>query len=129
MSENKESKGTFGQIQIADEVIAIIAGTAALEVEGVEAAGGSPTNTLVEFFGKKNQSKGVKVSVDEREANIELDIAVKFGMKIQEIAEEVQKKVKNAVETMTGLSVSNINVNICGITTEKVKTKIEMEEE
>lgn len=127
MSENKESKTAVGRIQIADEVIAIIAGTAAVEVEGVEAAGGSPTNTLVEFFGRKNQSKGVKVTVEEGEAGIELDIAVKFGMKIQQIAQQVQRKVKNAVETMTGLTVSFVNVNISGITTEKVKAEQEEE--
>lgn len=118
MSENKD---VFGQIQIADEVIAIIASTASLEVEGVEAAVGAPTSNFVELFGKKNQSKGVKVVVENGSANIELDIAVKFGVKIMDVGYEVQKKVKNAVETMTGLNVTNVNVNIAAISTEKQK--------
>lgn len=131
MSDKKqENKSGFGQIQIADEVIAIIAGTAALEVEGVAAAAGDSTNSFVEFFGKKNQSKGVKVFVDNGETNVEIDIAVKFGTKIHETAFEVQKKVKVAIETMTGLSVVNVNVNVSGIIMEKQKPKeIEVTEE
>lgn len=137
MTENKcetktKTKGAAkasGQIQIADEVIAIIAGTAALEVDGVEAASGVTTGSLAEFFGKKNQSKGVKVSVENGEASVELDIAVKFGVKIHLTAADVQKKVKNAIETMTGLNVTVVNVNIAGITLDKPKSKEETIEE
>lgn len=129
MSENYENnKVSFGQIQIADEVIAIIAGTAALEVEGVL----TPTDTassFVEFFGKKNQSRGVKVSVDEGEAVVELDIIVEFGVKIHETAAEVQMKVKNAIETMTGLSVVCVNVNVSGVVMNQPKHKDEEAEE
>lgn len=125
MSENIDfNKVGFGQIQIADEVIAIIAGTAALEVEGVltpAETGGS----FVEIFGKKNQSRGVKVSVDEGEAVVELDIIVEFGVKIHETAGEVQRKVKNAIETMTGLSVICVNVNVSGVVMNKPKHKDE----
>lgn len=127
MSENKENKTVFGQIQIADEVIAIIAGTAALEVEGVAAPMGDATSTFVEFFGKKNQSKGVKVSVEDGETSVEVDIIIRFGSKIHETAYEVQKKVKNAVETMTGLNVVGVNVNVSGVMIDKTKHKEEAE--
>ncbi|MBO8434766.1 MAG: Asp23/Gls24 family envelope stress response protein [Tyzzerella sp.] len=112
MTENNTS---IGQIQIADEVIAIIAGTASLEVEGVYSASGSATDSFVEFFGKKNQSKGVRVTADSGEVSIEVDIVVEFGYKVQEVALAVQKKVKSAVETMTGLEVMLVNVDITGI--------------
>lgn len=125
MTENNKS---IGQIQIADEVIAIIAGTASREVEGVYAASGNATDTFVEFFGKKSQSKGVKVCADNGEVSIEVDIVVEFGSKIQNVAMEVQKKVKNAVETMTGLEVMLVNVNITGIITDSRKPKTEEEE-
>ncbi len=124
MSEMKEeNKTVYGQIQIADEVIAIIAATAAQEVEGVSAASTDPTGSFVEFFGKKNQSKGVRVAVESGETSVEVDIAIHFGVKIQETATEVQRKVKNAIETMTGLSVVTVNVNVTGIIIDKAPVK------
>ena len=119
MSEHKMK----GQIQIADEVISVIAVTAALEVEGV--AEGSHGKNLVEFFGKKGHTRCVKIAKDENEVVLDWDIIVHLGTKVQMIAEEVQKKVKNAVETMTGMNVAVINVSVSGI----VKEKEESEEE
>ena len=106
-----------GSIQIADEVIGVIAVTAALEV-GVAADAGS-SKSLVEFFGKKSQTKCAKISKETDEVCIEMEIIVNFGTKVQSVAQEVQKRVKNAVETMTGLSVSAVNVDIAGIVKEK----------
>ena len=125
MSEYTDNKN--GQIQIADEVIAIIAGTAAAEVEGVIPASATAAESFVELFGKKNLAKGVKVNVEEGEVSIEIEIAVKFGTKLREAAEEVQHKIKNAVNTMTGLSVSVVNVNISAVIVEKSKAKEETE--
>ncbi len=128
MSENK---GNFGQIQIADEVIAVIAATAALEVEGVVNASGAAGNAFVEFFGKKSQTKGVKVASEDGDVALDVDVVVLFGTKVQVAAEEVQKKVKNAVETMTGLRVTAVNVSVAGIVKEKavkpIKTEVEEE--
>ncbi len=73
----------------------------------------------MEFFGKKGQTKCVKVVKDENEAVLDMDIIVNFGTKVQVVAEEVQKKVKNAVETMTGLNVAVVNVSVSGIVREK----------
>ena len=111
MAEIKEANG---QIQISEEVIAIIAGTAAAETEGIALAT-APVNAVKGFFGKKSQSKGVKVTVEESNALIEVEISVKFGINIKKVCEEVQAKVKNAVETMTGLTVSGVNVIVSDV--------------
>ena len=105
-----EDKITNGQIQIADEVIGVIAVTAALEVDGVTEGAGS---------GKKSQTKCAKVDSDGDEVVLDMEIIVNFGTKVQVVAEEVQKRVKNAVETMTGLSVPVVNVAVAGIVKEK----------
>ena len=106
MSENK----TNGQIQIADEVVGVIATTAALEVEGVVAGGGKG---FVELFGKKGHTKCAKITKDADEAVLDMDIIVNFGTKVQNAAKEVQEKVKTTVETMTGLTVAAVNVRHC----------------
>ena len=111
MSENK----TNGQIQIADEVVGVIATTAALEVEGVVAGGG------------KGHTKCAKITKDADEAVLDMDIIVNFGTKVQNAAKEVQEKVKTTVETMTGLTVAAVNVSICGIVKE-TEAKAEEEE-
>ncbi|MBR4014857.1 MAG: Asp23/Gls24 family envelope stress response protein [Anaerotignum sp.] len=111
MSENKVN----GQIQISDEVIGVIAVTAAMEVDGVAEG----NKGFTEFFGKKGQTRCVKIAKDENEAVLDMDIIVKFGTKVQAVAEEVQKKVKNAVETMTGFHVVVVNVSVSGIVKEK----------
>lgn len=112
----------IGQIQIADEVIAIIAGLAATEVEGVAGMSGSFAGGIAEVLGKKNLSKGVKVEVGESEVSIDLSLVIKFGYKIPEVAATVQNKVKNAIETMTGLSVIEINLHVTGVYFEKNKS-------
>ena len=114
-----ETKDVNGQIQISDEVIAIIAGTAAVETEVVSLLSSAAVNTVKGFFGKKNQSKGVKVTVEESNALVEVEISVKFGINIKNACEEVQQKVKNAVETMTGLTVTGVNVIVSEVSVEK----------
>ena len=112
MTENK----MHGQIEIADEVIGVIAVTAALEVEGVVA--GAHSKGIGEFFGKKGHTKCVKVAKDENEAVVDMEIVVKFGTKVQKVAAEVQEKVKSTVETMTGLNVAVVNVSVSGVVKE-----------
>ena len=120
MSENKSY---IGQIQIADEVIAVIAGTAALEIDGVAFMSGNFTGDIVEILGKKHLSKGVKLTVKDNEVLIGLNLLVKAGYKIQDVSREVQERVKTAVETMTGLAVMEVNVNVLGVHSEKAKTE------
>ncbi len=115
MAEIKGDYSNIGQIQIADEVIAVIAGTAASEVDGVV----TNTGGFGPDFGKKNMSKGVKVTVNGNEVKIDLTISVKFGYKIQDVSSDVQKKVKTAIETMTGLFACEVNVNVASVQMEK----------
>ncbi|NLL69848.1 MAG: Asp23/Gls24 family envelope stress response protein [Epulopiscium sp.] len=134
MENNKtvtiQGEEKVGQVQIADEVVAIIAGLAAIEVEGVAGMAGNFTGDLVEILGKKNLSKGVTVDVGEQDVSVDLGIVIQFGVKIPEVAEIVQQKVKNSIETMTGLSVTEVNLHITGIHFEKSKiNKTEMAEE
>lgn len=122
MTEIKNNIG-IGQIQIADEVIAVIAGTAALEIDGVAGMSGNFTGDLVEKLGHKNLSKGIKIDVSGGNVTVGISIMAKFGYKIHELSTDVQKRVKTAIETMTGLTVAAVNVHITGIHHEKEKPK------
>lgn len=104
-----------GTIKIADEVVAIIAGMAAAEIKGVAGMSGGIVGGIAEFVGKKNPSKGVKVEVGEKEAAIDLHVIVEFGVRIPEVAHDIQQNVKKAIESMTGLSVVEVNVHIQGV--------------
>lgn len=107
--------GKIGEVQIADEVVAIIAGLAATEVTGVDSMAGNITNELVGKLGMKNLSKGVKVDVTEEHVSVELSLNVKYGFNIPEVSEKVQEKVKTAIENMTGLTVLDVNIRIAGV--------------
>ncbi len=111
-------KEKLGEVQIADEVVAIIAGLAATEVEGVDSMAGNITNELVGKLGMKNLSKGVKVSIDGEKVDVVLNLILKYGVSIPKTSREVQEKVKGAIETMTGLTVGEVNIRIAGIQTE-----------
>ena len=121
--ENKASHSGYeiedvGQVQIADEVIAVIAGLAATEVDGVQQMSGNINNELVGKLGMKNLSRGVKVSIDGEQVDVVLNLILKYGVSIPKISREVQEKVKGAIETMTGLTVNEVNIRIAGIQTE-----------
>jgi len=110
--------GKIGEVQIADEVVAIIAGLAATEVAGVDSMAGKITNELVGKLGMKNLSKGVKVEVTEEHVSVDLSLNVKYGFNIPEVSEKVQEKVKAAIENMTGLTVLDVNIRIAGVNLE-----------
>ena len=105
----------LGTIRVADEVVSIIAGLATTEVEGVAGMSGGIAGGIAEILGRKNFSKGVKVEVGEKEAAIDLYIIVKYGIRIPEVALAAQENVKRAIETMTGLSVIEVNVHVQGV--------------
>lgn len=109
----------FGEVQIADEVVAIISGLAALEVEGVAKMSGNVPNELVSMLGMKNLSKGVKVEVSPENVQIDLALEMKYGYSIPKVSAQVQEKVKGAIESMTGLTVERVNVHIVGVAVEK----------
>lgn len=123
MTENRTTHmihedGGIGQVQIADEVIAIIAGLAATETEGVDSMAGNITNELVAKLGMKNLSKGVKIQVNDDGVYVELALVLKYGYLIPEVSKNVQDKVKTAVENMTGLNVLEVNIRIANVLVE-----------
>ena len=114
-SKMLEKKGALGAVRIADEVVSIIAGLAAAEVAGIEGMSGGLVGGIAEMLGKKNFAKGVKVEVGEKEAAVDLYVIVKYGVRIPDVALNVQENVKQAIETMTGLSVVEVNIHVQGV--------------
>ena len=110
-----DSNTNNGTVTYANDVIATIAGVAATEVSGVAGMSGGIFRGITEMLGKKNLTKGVKVEVGTQEAAIDLNIVVEYGSELHKVAEAVQENVKKAVETMTGLQVVEVNVNILGV--------------
>lgn len=106
------AKTEMGSIQIAPEVIEIIAGLATIEVEGVTGMSGGFASGVAELLGRKNLSKGVKVEVGQREAAVDVSIVIEYGRRIPAVAAEIQANVKQAIESMTGLNVVEVNVHI-----------------
>lgn len=120
MEANKsEINSELGTIKIADEVVATVAGLAATEVEGVASMSGGWGTDLVEKLGRKNFSKGIRVEVTGDETKIEIFLVIDYGYQIPKVAEEVQNEVKQAVETMTGLKVTTVNVHIVSVILKK----------
>ena len=111
-------KEMMGEVRIADEVVAIIAGLAATEVDGVDSMAGNITNELVGKLGMKNLSKGVKVEVTDTDVKVDLALNLEFEANILKVSGIVQDKVKAAIENMTGMKVSEVNVRVAGIVLE-----------
>lgn len=110
-----QNDNSLGEVQIADEVVAIIAALAATEVEGVASMAGNVTNELVSRLGMKNLSRGVKVDVLEGVVTVSLALNLKYNYSIVEVTSKVQEKVKAAIENMTGLEVADINIRVAGV--------------
>ena len=107
--------GEAGEVRIADEVVAIIAGLAATEVEGVASMAGNITNELVGKLGMKTLSKGVKLTVVDNTVSVVLSLNLEFGFSVPEVSRRVQENVKAAIENMTGLEVLEVNIQIEGV--------------
>lgn len=109
-------------IKISDDVIEVIAGVAANEVPGVSEMTGGFAGGISEIFsGKKNMAKGIKATIDESKVSIDVNIIVEYGARIPDVAFEIQKRVKKAVENMTGLTVTDVNVHVQGVATPNTK--------
>jgi len=120
MEENVQGNSIeIGNVKISEEVVAIIAGVAAMDVPGVAGMSGGIAGGIAEILGRKNLSKGVKVEVGEKEAAIDLYIIVEYGCRIPDVSWDIQEKVKKAVETMTGLDVIEVNIHVQGVNIEK----------
>ncbi len=116
-----------GNVNISDDVIGIITSIAASEIEGVSGLHGSFSEDIAGIFGKKNQSKGVKVQIEEEIVVLDLNVVVDFGVKIPDIAWKIQENVKTAVESMTGLSVKEVNIHVHGINIKKEEKVVDEE--
>lgn len=115
--------GGVGEVHIADEVVAIVAGLAATEVEGVASMAGHITNELVSKLGMKNLSRGVRVTVLEGVVTVDLNLNIEYGRNVLEVSKKVQEKVKSSIENMTGLEVADVNIRIVSVDMEKEKGK------
>ncbi|MGN0165589.1 MAG: Asp23/Gls24 family envelope stress response protein [Lachnospiraceae bacterium] len=114
-----EVENSCGNVKIADDVIASIAGVAATEVEGVAAMSGNITNEIVGKLGVKNLSKGVVIDVQDDVVTVKLNLTMRYGYSIPKTSAEVQEKVKASIESMTGLKVTCVDVRIAGIELDK----------
>lgn len=118
---------TNDEIKISDDVVAVIAGVSVSEVAGVAGMAGGFAGGISEVLsGKKNMSKGIKVDVQEKNTKIDVNIIVEYGARIPDVAFEIQKRVKKSVESMTGLTVTEVNVHVQGVNTnlEKKEEKV-----
>lgn len=110
-----------GEVQIADDVVAMIAGLATTEVEGVSAMSGNITNEFMNKVGVKNLKQGVKVEIIAGKVKVDLAVTVEYGFNIPATCQKVQSKVKAAIENMTGLEVTDVNIRIAGVNMKKNK--------
>ena len=122
MAENKEYISNVqenGTVNISEEVIATIVTTAVKDVDGVVSLNGSFSEDLAGMLGRKNANKGVRIVLGEQDVQVECNLIVLYGHSVVEIAKNVQNSITTAVESMTGLTVSNVDVNVCGISMTK----------
>ncbi len=112
--KDKINNGNFenGSVNISEDVISIIASIAASEVEGTSKIAGGITGEITEMLGMKSLSKGVDVDIDGQDVVIDMNIAIEYGINIKDVATNVQENVKEKVETMTGLIVNLVNINV-----------------
>ena len=127
---DEEIKTENEGIQISSDVVAVIAGVAVSEVQGVSGMSGGFAGGITEVLsGKKNLAKGIKVDINEDTAKIDVNIIVEYGSRIPDVAFEIQNRVKKSVENMTGLKVEEVNVHVQGVNTDAVMNEKESEPE
>ena len=117
----------IGVVKISDEVVSVIAGLAATEVPGVAGMSAGLVGGIADMLGRKNLAKGVKVEVGEKEALVNLYIIAEFGVNIRDVATNIQEKVRESIETMTGLKVVEVNVHVQGVELESDDDKDDKE--
>ena len=127
MSETKEyisRADELGNIHISEDVLAVIAAAAALEVEGVGTLAANLGTDIAELLGKKNLAKGVRIQMEDDAVTVDISVMVKYGYTIPDVAKAVQEAVRNSVEAMSSLAVASVNVNVGGITLNDTAKKI-----
>lgn len=113
----------LGNIHISEEVLAVIAAAATLEVDGVDSLAANLGSDLAELLGKKNLAKGIHITVQEESIRVDVAVLIKYGYTIPGVAREVQESVYNAVESTSGLTVECVNVQVSGIAFERESKK------
>lgn len=127
--EMSQGHSGLGKVEIAPEVIEVIAGIAAAEVEGVAQMRGNFATGVVERLGKKNHGKGVKVELTEEGIKVDVYCLMKFGVSIPTVASKVQDNIRQALLNMTALEAEEVNIHIVGIQFENQKQEPETEQE
>ncbi|MBE7030774.1 MAG: Asp23/Gls24 family envelope stress response protein [Ruminococcaceae bacterium] len=128
--ENTEQNAeNAGNIKISEEVVSTIAGIAVNEVKGVCGMGGSITGDIAQMLGKKSLSKGVKVAISEKEVAADISVIIEYGVRIPEVAWEIQENVKKSIESMTGLLVSKVNIHVVGVEFKEPAAEVVSEQE
>ena len=126
MGEGKEyvsRSDELGNIHISEEVLAVIAAAAVLEVEGIGGLAANLGTDLAELLGKKNLIRGIHILVEEESVTVDLGILVKYGYTIPDVARAVQEAVAGSIEATSGLTVAAVNVNVGGVVFEKEPKK------
>ncbi|WP_404443117.1 Asp23/Gls24 family envelope stress response protein [Sutcliffiella horikoshii] len=124
-----ENNNSLGKVEIAPEVIEVIAGIAASEVEGVMAMRGNFAAGVVERLGKKNHGKGVKVDLSEEGIKVDVFCVMQFGISIPTVAQKVQDNIRQALLNMTALEITEVNIHVVGVQFEAQKNDVEVEQE
>ncbi|MFB5936858.1 MULTISPECIES: Asp23/Gls24 family envelope stress response protein [Peribacillus] len=127
--EMNDYNSGLGKVEIAPEVIEVIAGIAASEVEGVAHMRGNFATGVVEKLGKKNHGKGVKVDLTGESIKVELYCVMKFGVSIPKVAQEVQDNIREALLNMTAIDAGEVNIHVVGIAFENAKQEADYEQE
>ena len=113
----------LGNIHISEEVLAVIAAAAVLEVEGIGGLAANLGTDLAELLGKKNLSRGIRIQVEDDHVMVDLGILVKYGFTIPDVARAVQEAVAGSIEATSGLAVAAVNVTVGGVVFEKEPPK------
>ncbi|MBM6617339.1 Asp23/Gls24 family envelope stress response protein [Bacillus suaedaesalsae] len=120
---------SLGKVEIAPEVIEVIASIASSEVEGVASMRGNFASGVVERLGKKNHGKGVKVELNEEGISVDVYVVMNFGVSIPTVAKNIQDNIRQALMTMTALEVDEVNIHVVGVQFETPKVEAEIEQE
>lgn len=129
MGELVKDQQREDKVRISEDVIATIAGIAASEIDSIASMSGGFVDGIAGMLGKKSPGKGIKVEIKDDLVSIDLSIIMQYGCKMHEVAHEMQTRVREAVENMTGMKVSNVNVNVLGVSVDKESKKVEVVED
>ena len=120
--QNDQYEYSKGTVTFANEVLATIAGVAAMGIPGVAGMCGGIKDGIVELLGKKNLTKGIKVAINENTVTVDVQIVVDYGVRVPDVCAEIQENVIKALETMTGLTVYAVNITIQGVKFKELET-------